>query len=116
MTILIWPCSLGAPVGRPQRTRSLPSSVRQLRAPAFAHQPPRHRYLRQALYMPALVAVGHDPYLGGFYLALLERHKKKPQALVAVARKILQAIYGMFRHDCGYEGSRLFPRLAVAAA
>ena len=75
-----------------------------------------NRYLRQALYMPALVAVRHDPHLRGFYQALLQRHKKKLQALVAVARKILHAIYGMFRHDCAYDGSRLFPCLALAAA
>jgi len=73
-----------------------------------------NRYLRQALYMPALVAVRHDPYLGGFYRALLERHKKKLQALVAVARKILHAIYGMFRHDCSYDGSRLFSHPALS--
>ncbi len=73
-----------------------------------------NRYLRHALYMPALVAVRHDPYLGGFYRALLQRHKKKLQALVAVARKILHAIYGMFRHHTPYDGSRLFAHPALS--
>lgn len=77
------------------------------------HKPSRisrcgNHYLRRALYMPALVAVRHDPHLRGFYEALQQRHKKKMQALVAVARKILHAIFGMLRHDCDYDGHRLF--------
>ncbi len=74
-----------------------------------------NRHLRQALYMPALVAVRHDPHLRSFYETLQQRHKRKLQALVAVARKILHAIYGMFRHSCPYNGSRLFPHALVAA-
>jgi transposase len=50
------------------------------------HRPSRisrvgNRYLRRALYMPALVAVRHDPHLRAFYQALLARHKAKLQAL-----------------------------------
>jgi transposase len=75
-----------------------------------------NRHLRQALYMPALVAVRHDPHLGAFYQALLQRHKAKLQALVAVARKILHAIYGMFRRDLTYDGARLFSRPAPSPA
>lgn len=75
-----------------------------------------NRHLRQALYMPALVAVRHDPYLRAFYQRLLQRQKSKMQALVAVARKILHAIYGMFRHNCAYDGVRLFSNIVVIAA
>lgn len=75
-----------------------------------------NRYLRRALYMPALVAVRRDPHLGAFYRALLQRQKRKLQALVAVARKILHAIYGMFRHGCAYDGARLFPDIQIQAA
>jgi transposase len=83
------------------------------------HKPARisragNRYLRRALYMPALVAVRHDPHLRAFYQALLARHKAKLQALMAVARKILHAIFGMFRARADYDGSRLFPQLALA--
>jgi transposase len=74
-----------------------------------------NHHLRQALYMPALVAVRHDPYLRAFYDALQQRHKRKMQALVAVSRKILHAIYGMFRSDCAYDGSRLFSNALVIA-
>jgi transposase len=75
-----------------------------------------NRYLRRALYMPALVAVRHDPYLRAFYQLLLTRHKAKLQALVAVARKMLHAIFGMFRWRTDYDGPRLFPALDLASA
>ena len=34
-------------------------------------------------------------------------------ALVAVARKMLHAIFGMFRSNCNYDGSRLLPNLEI---
>jgi transposase len=78
-----------------------------------------NRYLRRALYMPALVAVRHDPHLRAFYHTLLARHKAKLQALIAVARKMLHAIFGMFRRHTDYDGSLLLPKiklLGLAAA
>ena len=47
---------------------------------------------------------------------LLARHKAKLQALIAVARKMLHAIFGMFRWRTAYDGSRLFPALELAIA
>ena len=38
------------------------------------------------------------PALKAFYDALLARHKTKLQALMAVARKLLHAIYGIFNN------------------
>ena len=67
-----------------------------------------NRHLRHALYMPALVASRHEPHLRGFYEHLLARGKKKRQALLAVARKLLHAIYGMFHCAMLYDGSRVF--------
>ena len=83
------------------------------------HKPSRmsragNRYLRRALYMPALVAVRLDPHLKAFYETLLSRHKAKLQALVAVARKLLHAIYGMLRSETSYDGNKLFPALMPA--
>jgi transposase len=75
-----------------------------------------NRYLRRALYMPALVAVRHDPHLQAFYQTLLTRHKAKLQALIAVARKILHAIFGMFHSQSAYDGTRLFPESELLAA
>src|SRR5207248_3320256 len=67
-----------------------------------------NRHLRCALYMPALVASRREPYLRGFYEHLLARGKKKKQALMAVARKLLHAVFGMFRSDRPYEGGRVY--------
>lgn len=73
-----------------------------------------NRNLRRALYMPALVGAHYDPHLKAFYASLLERGKAKLQALIAVARKMLHAIYGMFRSNSTYDGARLFPQLIPA--
>ncbi len=67
-----------------------------------------NRHLRRALHMPALVAVRHDPHLQAFYEHLLARGKQKMQALVAVARKLLHAIFGMFKHQEAYDGSKVY--------
>jgi transposase len=74
-----------------------------------------NRHLRRALYMPALVAVRHDPHLRGFYQHLLANGKLKMQALVAVERKLLHAIYGMFKHQQAYDGTKVY-RLPDALA
>ena len=87
------------------------------------HKKPRiskagNRHLRRALYMPALVAVRYDPHLGAFYQHLLGKGKAKMQALVAVMRKLLHAIFGMFKHRQSYDGSKLYriPDLAIRSA
>lgn len=72
-----------------------------------------NHHLRRALFMPALVGVHRDPWLRTFYQQLLARDKRKLQALLAVARKLLHAIFGMFRHDQAYDGKRLFPQLVI---
>jgi len=70
-----------------------------------------NRHLRRAHFMPALVGVRANPYLKAFYLALRARHKTKMQALIAVARKLLHAIYGIFKTNQPFEGAKLFPQL-----
>jgi transposase len=83
---------------------------------ASVHKRPRisrcgNRHLRRALYMPALAAVRWDPHLKAFYEALQARHKTKLQALIAVARKLLHAIYGIFKTRTPYDGNKLFPQM-----
>jgi transposase len=56
-----------------------------------------NRHLRRALYMPALVASRCDPHAKAFFDSLLARNKARLQALIAVARKLPHAIYGIFR-------------------
>ncbi len=67
-----------------------------------------NKHLRRALYMPALVAVRHDPHWRAFYQHLLARGKTKMQALVAAMRKLLHAIFGMFKHDQLFDGAKVF--------
>ena len=71
-------------------------------------------HLRRALYMPALVASRLEPHLRGFYEHLQARGKSKRQALLAVARKLLHAIYGMFRSLQPYDGNRVYLALSLA--
>ncbi len=74
-----------------------------------------NRRLRRALYMPALVAVRHDPHLRSFYQRLCNHGKAPLQALAAVMRKLLHAFHAMFRLDQPYDGDRLCPGVTVAA-
>ena len=70
-----------------------------------------NRHLRKGLYMPALVGVRCDPHLRAFYLGLKGRGKAPLQALMAVARKLLHAIFGIFKTGTPYDGAKLFPQL-----
>ena len=74
-----------------------------------------NKHLRRALYMPALVAVRHDPHVRAYYEHLLARGKTKMQALVATMRKLLHAIYGMFKHDQPFEGQKVYAASTASA-
>lgn len=74
--------------------------------------------IRRALYMPALVAVQHEPHVQAFYEKLLARGKPPIVATVAVMRKLLHSIYGMLKHDQDFVGERfcsITEKPAVAA-
>ena len=84
---------------------------------ASVHRPSRisrrgNAHLRRALFMPALVGARTDPHLQAFYRALQARHRTKMQALIAVARKLLHAIFGIFKTNLPFDGAKLFPLLA----
>ncbi|MCU1226611.1 MAG: hypothetical protein JWQ42_4704 [Edaphobacter sp.] len=64
--------------------------------------------------MPALVASRCDPYAKAFFDSLLARNKARLQALIAVARKLLHAIYEIFRSGVMYEGAKLFPSITLS--
>lgn len=63
-------------------------------------------HLRRVLYMPALVAAQHEPHVRAFYEQLIAAGKKPIQALVAVMRKLLHAIYGMLKTNTDFDGSK----------
>ena len=68
-----------------------------------------NRHIRRALYMPALSAACHNPHLKSFYQHLQTNGKCKMVALIAVMRKLLHAIYGMFKHNATFDGAKLYP-------
>lgn len=67
-----------------------------------------NRHLRAALYMPALVAIQHEPNVKAFYDKLVAAGKKPMQAVVAVMRKLLHASWGMLKHDQDFDGEKFF--------
>jgi len=67
-----------------------------------------NRNLRRALFMPALVASNHEPRIKAYYEHLLDNGKAKMQALIAVMRKLLHAIYGMLQNDQDFDGRKFY--------
>ncbi len=67
-----------------------------------------NRYIRQALYMPALSAKAHDPHVKGFFEHLIANGKTPLQGVCAVMRKLLHAIHGMFAHNQPFDNSRFY--------
>ncbi len=63
-------------------------------------------HIRRVLFMPALVAVRQSPHVRAFFDKLVARQKTPLQAYVAVMRKLLHAIYGMFHSGTDFRGER----------
>jgi transposase len=62
-------------------------------------------HLRSALFLPALVAIRHCPAAKACYNALLARGKKPKQAVIAIMRKLLHAIWGILHHQLPFNPS-----------
>ncbi len=93
--------------------------VRHVNSGNSVHKAPRlskrgNAHVRRILYMPALVATRYEPHVRAFYEQLLAAGKSPLQALVAVMRKLLHAIYGMLKTDTDFDGSK-FRKLPQAA-
>lgn len=56
-----------------------------------------HKKLRKSLYMPALVAIRHNPLMKQFYTRLINNGKAKKVAIIAVMRKLLVIAYGVLK-------------------
>ncbi len=67
-----------------------------------------NKYLRAALYMPALVAAQYQPNVKAFYQKLVRAGKKKMQALVAVMRKLLRCLWGMLKDQQDFDGNKFY--------
>jgi transposase len=57
---------------------------------------------RCSLYMPAVVAMKHNPILKRFYEGLLAKGKAKKSALGAVMRKLLHIAYGILKNETAF--------------
>ena len=68
-----------------------------------------NKYIRQALYMPALVASNRESHIKGYYSHMINDNGLKPmQALCAIMRKLLHAIHGMFKTNKSFDGERFY--------
>lgn len=66
-------------------------------------------YIRGALYMAALSASRHDPYIKGYYQHLInDNGLKKIQAICAVMRKMLLAMHGMLKNNQPFDNERFY--------
>jgi transposase len=74
-----------------------------------------NRYIRAALYMPAMVATRREPAFAAKYRHLVDQGRKpKMIALVAIMRKMLLCIHGMLRSNTPFDPTKLHPQLALA--
>ena len=61
-----------------------------------------NKYIRKAVFMPAMSAIKHNQKLKEHYNRLVRRGKNKRLALIAVARKLLLLIYTLWKNDSVY--------------
>lgn len=73
-----------------------------------------NKYLRRALYHPAMSAATHDPGAKAFKERLVGRGKKKMQANVAIMRKMLTAAWAIMKDPQPYDYTRLYADLEKA--
>lgn len=67
-----------------------------------------NHYIRAALYMPALSAKAHDPYVKAFFEHLIAMGKTPMQAVCAVMRKLLHALHGMITNNQPFDNTRFY--------
>jgi transposase len=67
-----------------------------------------NRYIRAALYMPALVAIRRETVISQRYHHMVDqRHKPRMIAVVATMRKLLLCIHGMLKSNTPFDPSKL---------
>ena len=62
-----------------------------------------NRYIRRALYFPAISIVKHEPHFKQLFDRILDRTAIKMKAYVAVQRKTLILIYTLFKNDAEFD-------------
>ncbi|MDY0185757.1 MAG: IS110 family transposase [Desulfuromonadaceae bacterium] len=96
-----------------QVSRQAGLDVQVSQSGSSVHKPGRmskagNAYLRTALFYPAMSAARHDPNARVFYDKLVERGKKKKQALVAIMRKYLTGLWACYLSGENFDSSKLF--------
>lgn len=67
-----------------------------------------NHYIRAGLYMPALSAKAHDPYVKAYFEHLVAMGKTPMQAVCAVMRKLLHALHGMITNNQPFDNTRFY--------
>lgn len=67
-----------------------------------------NRYLREALFFPALVASHKDEHVSAYYQKMIAAGKKPMQVIVAIMRKLLLAIWGMLHTGTKWDGNKFY--------
>jgi len=66
-----------------------------------------NKYLRKAMYLPALTAIRHDERLKAVFARLVSKHGIKMKAAVAVQRKLLEMTYIIYKTQKPYDKAYL---------
>lgn len=66
-----------------------------------------NRYIRKAMYFPALTAIRTDPRMKAVFTRLVSRHGIKMKAAVAVQRKLLELIFILWKNKETYDANYL---------
>ena len=77
-----------------------------------------NKYLRKAMYMPALSAIGKDGKMKQLFVRLVSKHGIKMKAAVAVQRKLLELIYVLWKKNESFDpcfGKKKLEQLQEAA-
>jgi transposase len=114
-------CLLPAHLKAPQVSRHAGLDVRLHQSGSSVNRPARlsktgNRYLRAALFMPAMNAIQREPLAKAFYQALVARGKKKMQALCAVMRKYLTGLWACFQQRVAFDPAKLFAKSHIVIA
>lgn len=64
-----------------------------------------NRFIRRALFFPAIVAIKHEEEFRNLYDRVYERTRIKMKAYVAVQRKLLLLIYTLFKNNTAYDSN-----------
>ncbi len=72
-----------------------------------------NRFIRRALYLPAISVVKYEPHFKALYDRVFENTKIKMKAYVAVQRKLLTIIYALFKTNTAFVSNFLATQVPV---